>query len=243
MTQKETLLIKSYELKNELLALRGKETMNIEDLTTGWWFKREVENARVYALKDKIERLTKDIEEQKAKNEKQARNEAFYQTEAGKAQRAYLEGLRQREEESFTNLQNEYLDNLKAWVKDFLGEHWTVRRASVGDVEFQVWDADKADFVFGSEIDVRYERDCWLKDGAERFDTNIGAMGSFDILDDAPYGRCRYYMDLGKFLSDKGRLEGLKRTMRTYEDKVSEVRSHIGFINFQLENPVISDNQ
>ena len=45
MTQKETLLIKSYELKNELLALRGKETMNIEDLTTGWWFKREVENS------------------------------------------------------------------------------------------------------------------------------------------------------------------------------------------------------
>lgn len=239
MTQKETLLIKYYELNNELKALRGEETDNIEELTSGWRYQDTLKNSRVYELKDRIERLNKAIETQKAKNEKQARVDAFYQTEKGKARKEYLEELLKKEEESFTNLNNRNTDTLKTWIKDFLGDHWTVRRAGKGSVDFQIWDADKADYVFGSEIEIRYEKCSWMRDGAERFETNIGAMGSFNVLEDDVTGRARFYMDLGKFLANKGKLEELKHFMRNYEEALETVQAHVNFINYELENPTI----
>lgn len=239
MTQKELLLKKRYELQNELKALRGEETINLEEMIGSWRFNQQAKEERVYSLQMDVQRLTKEIETQKAKNERKARNDGYYSTERGKAMKEYLEKLRETETGRIAMYQSESLNNFKQWIKEFLGEHWSVSHFDTGRVDFRIRKADNSDFVFGSEIEVRYEKESWLNDGKERFETNIGAMGSFGILDQDPESRCRFYMDLGKFLSNKEKLQELKELMKSYETTLVALRDHIRMIDHQLENPII----
>ena len=128
-------------------------------------------------------------------------------------------------------------DMMKTWIKDFLGANWTVRRMSKGRICFAIWDADKAQFVFGSEIEVDAARNRW-GDDKEEFETNIGAMGTFDLMDTAPATRARFYMDLGKFLADKERLTNLKNFMYLYEDQLTAIADKAQALNDELLNPL-----
>ena len=231
-TRKEKLLAQIYELENQLRALRGEEP---KEPTSHFY--READQAYEHDLKNRLARLPQIIEEQKAENDRKAKTEAYYATEEGAARKARLQehkDLLCRQYEA-TKACSE--DMMKSWIKDFLGDHWTVQRMNKGRICFSIWDADKAKFVFGSDIEVDVERNRWHK-GDEEFSTNIGAMGSFDLMDTEPATRARFYMDLGKFLSDKERLTNLKNFMYLYEDQLTAITDKAKELNDELINPL-----
>ena len=238
-TQKEKLLAEKYRLQNELLILRGQEPKDLDAIFADrYYFRREAEDARVYGLNDDIQRLHKAIQQQKVENERNAKTAAYYETEEGKARKAQLQERKEAIGQQFESTKAVALEMMKTWIKDFLGAHWTVRYMSKNSITFQVWDADKADYVFGSSIEVSAERNSWLHDGRDRFETNIGAMGSFELLDCDTNTRARYYMDLGKFLTDKERLTGLKNMMFLFEDRLDALCDEARTISQEIENPL-----
>lgn len=231
-TRKEKLLAQIYELENQLRALRGEEP---KEPTNSFY--READSAYEYQLKDRLARLPQIIEEQKAENDRKEKTEAYYATEEGAAHRARLmeqKDLICRQYDATKACSEEMM---KTWIKDFLGAHWTVRRISKGRICFAIWDAEKAQFVFGSEIEVDAARNRW-GDDKEEFETNVGAMGSFNLMDTAPATRARFYMDLGKFLADKERLTNLKNFMYLYEDQLTAIADKAQALNDELINPL-----
>lgn len=233
-TRKEALLAQKIELQNQLADLRGQEHIELE----AWQFRREAKDAREYGLKDDIERLGKAIEAQKAENDRKAKTEAYYATAEGQARKAELEARKEQLDLEFSSLNTVVLDMLKTWIKDFLGDHWTVRRLNKGRVDFQVWDQEKKEYVFGSEIEIWAEKHSYWNDDRERFETNVGAMGSFSLLDQEPSTRARFYLDLGKFLADKERLSNLKNMMFLYEDRLNEIAKGINETEAEYVNPL-----
>lgn len=233
-TRKEALLARKIELQNRLAALKGEEPRQLET----WEFRREAKDAREYGLKDDIERLTKAIDKQIIENDRRAQTEAYYATEEGQARKAALEEKKEQLDMERISLNSVFYDMMKSWIRQFLGDHWTVRRCNKGNVSFQIFDAEKADYVFGSEIEVYADKNYYWNDNKERFETNVGTMGSFDLLDQEPGTRARFYMDLGKFLSDRERLSNLKSMMFLYEDRLVEIHNQMKANEAELENPL-----
>lgn len=237
-TKKEALLVKTYELANELNALEGKEPRyNVEALVGSWRFQKEVKEARVDDLKRRVENYTRMIEEQKVENEKKAKIEAYYATPEGAERKARLDAR-------MAVLANEYdaynaaaETMFREWIRVFLGNHWTAKRVCPGCVTFGIWDADKNEFVFGSEIEVSYDKyDYWKK--GEKFETNVGSMGTFDLCDTKVGTRARFYIDLGRFLMDKEKLAELKTMCFAYTDKIEELRAEAKAVRDELDNPL-----
>lgn len=238
MTRKENLLKKKYELQNELRILRGEEPYDIDALTTGWRFRDNAQKEREYRLKADIESLEKSIEKQKADNDKKAKSNAYYETEEGKTFKAQLTNQKDIEIQAFEEYENNMLEVFKTWIKGYLGSHWTVKHLYDHGIGFGVWDADKTDFVFGQTLEIRCERHHYWKDGREQFETNVGTTGSFDILEQNIGDRALFYVDLGKFLSDKIKLNELKERMFLYSETLDMMRKRIREINNKLENPL-----
>lgn len=238
MTRKENLLKRKYELQNELRNLRGEELYDIEVLTDGWRFRDNARKEREYRLKADIESLEKSIEKQKADNDKKGKTDAYYETVEGKVFKAQLVNQKDIEIGAFEEYENNMLEEFKIWIKGYLGSHWTVKRLYDHGIDFAIWDADKADFVFGQNIEIRCEKHHYWKDGAEQFETNIGTTGSFDILEQNIGDRALFYVDLGKFLLDKIKLNELKEKMFLYSETLDMMRKRIREINNKLENPL-----
>ena len=139
MTRKETLLRKKYELQNTLRALRGEEPLDLESLTSGWQFRKAIEDTREYCLKYAIENLEKAIDEQKLKNEIKASADAFYMTAEGEELKAALEAEQAELSNAFYSHENKCREELKKFIKDLLGDHWTVKFLSDTALDFSVW--------------------------------------------------------------------------------------------------------
>lgn len=238
LTKKEALLVKTYELQNELNVLEGKEPRyNVEAMVGGWKFQKAVKEARVADLEQSIENYTRMIEKQKIENEKKARIEEYYATPEGAERRGELQGRMNILEAKFDIYGDAAKIMFDYWVKHFLGEYWAVKRVYPGSVSFGIWDAEKAEFVFGSEIEVSYDKyDYWKK--GEKFETNVGSMGTFDILDTQANTRARFYIDLGRFLMDKEKLEELKTMCFAYTDRIEELRAEYKAVRDELDNPL-----
>ena len=238
MTRKATLLLRKYELQNELRSLRGEQTIDLQKVTTDWRWRSEVSTSRELYLKQEIESLEKAIAAQKAKNDKDAATAAFFATEGGAEMKARLEAEKKEAAAEFNTHENAALEELKAWVKNFLGEHWTVKFLSDDAVDFAVWDADKADFVFGQNIEVRCEKHYYWNENKERFETNVGTTGSFDLTRQDAGSRGRFYIDLGRFPDNAQKLDELKNFMFRFHDEREAIRDRVRSANAQLENPL-----
>ena len=238
MTRKETLLTQKYELQNTLRTLRGEEPRDITLLTTGWKFQQAVRDAREYSLKQEIAQLETAIANQKAENEKKAKTEAYYATEEGAAHKAQLENEKEIQIGAYNEYSNNTLEAMKSWIQDFLGEHWTVKFMSDNCIEFAVWNAEAGKFAFGQEINVRAEKHDYLNSSKELFETNIGSTGSFGLTEQEVGDRARYYIDLGKFLSDTTKLAQLKNRMFLFAETLEDIRDCVRRLNAELENPL-----
>ena len=239
MTRKETLLTQKYELQNTLRTLRGEEPRDITLLTTGWKFQQAVRDAREYSLKQEIAQLETAIANQKAENEKKAKTEAYYATEEGKAHKAQLENEKKIQIGAYNEYSNNTLEAMKIWIKEFLGEHWTVKFMSDNCIEFAVWNAEIGKFAFGQEINVRAEKHDYLNSSKELFETNIGSTGSFNLTEQEVGDRARYYIDRGKFLGNTTKLAQLKNKMFLFAETLEDIRDCVRRINAELENPLV----
>ena len=238
MTRKETLLTRKYELQNELRILRGEEPYNLAERTSDWKFRQTAKEEREYTLKADIERLTEAIAKQKVDNERNAKTAAYYATEEGAAHKAQLENEKEIQIGAYNEYSNNTLEEMKSWIKDFLGEHWTVKFMNDTCIEFAVWNAETGKFAFGQEIEVRAEQNYYLNDNKELFETNVGSTGSFNIEEQEIGDRARFYIDLGKFLSDPAKLARLKNRMFLFAETLEDIRDCVRRINAELENPL-----
>ena len=211
-TKKEALLVKTYELANELNALEGKEPRyNVEALVGSWRFQKEVKEARVAA----DDCATPEGAERKEKLEAKLNDIGWeFETQKYRAEVMFRE-----------------------WIRVFLGNHWTAKRVCPGCVTFGIWDEDKAEFVFGSEIEVSYDKyDYWKK--GEKFETNVGSMGTFDLCDTRVDTRARFYIDLGRFLMNAEKLAELKTMCFAYTDRIEELRTEAKAVRDEIDNPL-----
>lgn len=158
MTRKETLLARKYELLNEFRTLRGEEPYDLAERTSDWKFYQTAKEEREYSLKEDIECLTALIAKQKVDNERNAKTAAYYATEEGAAHKAQLENEKEIQIGAYNEYSNNTLEEMKSWIKDFLGEHWTVKFMSDNCIEFAVWNAETEKFAFGQDINVRAEK-------------------------------------------------------------------------------------
>ena len=225
MTRKETLLARKYELQNTLRILRGEEPYDLAERTSD-------------CLKADIERLEAAIAKQKVDNERKAKTAAYYATEEGAAHKAQLENEKEIQIGAYNEYSNNTLEAMKSWIKDFLGEHWTVKFMSDNCIEFAVWNAETGKFAFGQEINVRAEKHDYLNSSKELFETNIGSTGSFGLTEQEVGDRARYYIDLGKFLSDTTKLAQLKNRMFLFAETLEDIRDCVRRLNAELENPL-----
>ena len=238
MTRKETLLTQKYELQNQLRALRGEELRDITLLTSGWKFQQAVKDAREYSLKQEIEQLETAIANQKEENEKKAKTEAYFATEEGAARKAQLEEQKIKEINNYNEYCNTSLEEMKAWIKEFLGQHWSVKFMTDTCIGFAVWNAETGKFAFGQEIEVNAEQHYFFNDNKELFETNVGSTGSFNIEEREVGDRARFYIDLGRFLSDTTKLAQLKNKMFLYAETLADIRDCVRRLNAELENPL-----
>ena len=237
-TKKEALLYKKYQLENEIDEMNGRKPRhNLEEDVTTWRFKKDAQDERVADLQHEIEVYEIAVARKKEENEKAAKIEAYYSTQEGAERKAKLEADRAVLAGEYEAYKGAAEVLFKDWIKHFLGNHWTVKCMHPGYVQFCIWDADKGAFVFGSDIEVSYEKyDYWKK--GEKFETNVGSMGSFDIFDTRTETRARYYIDLGKFLDGDDKLSELKLMCFAYTDKIEEIRGKIKAVRDELENPL-----
>ena len=103
-------------------------------------------------------------------------------------------------------------------------------------IEFAVWNAETGKFAFGQEIEVRAEQN-YLNDNKELFETNVGSTGSFNIEEQEIGDRARFYIDLGKFLSDPAKL-ARSRTGCSFSQRPERHQDCVRRINAELENPL-----
>jgi hypothetical protein len=238
MTRKETLLARKYELQNELRILRGEEPYDLAERTSDWKFRQTAKEEREYTLKADIERLEAAIAKQKVDNERNAKTAAYYATEEGAAHKAQLENEKEIQIGAYNEYSNSTIEAMKSWIKEFLGEHWTVKFMSDNCIEFAVWNAETGKFAFGQEINIRAEKHDYLNNSKELFETNIGSTGSFGLTEQEVGDRARYYIDLGKFLSDTTKLAQLKNRMFLFAETLEDIRDCVRRLNAELENPL-----
>nr|DAO21514.1 MAG TPA: hypothetical protein [Caudoviricetes sp.] len=239
MTRKETLLLENYRLYNELYTLRGntENLTDLDSLVSHWKFRDEAKNSTVYDLQSSNESLRKSIDRERKVIEQKAAAEAYFATEEGQARKAEL----LKSEEELCQRMTEFMGNREAffngWIKEFLGNYWKLYYLSDSRIEFAIADPkDENKEVFGQSIEIYFEKHYW--NGKERFDTNVGTCGGFDLLACEQGDRARFYIDLGRFLSDKTRLEALRTMLFRYKDTLDQMREGLDKIESELENPL-----
>ena len=130
-------------------------------------------------------------------------------------------------------------DFYRKWIKEFLGGHWTLSFLHGSRLEFAVVDPQNEDrLVFGQTIQIWFERRDWK--GEERFETNIGSTGGFDILAAGQGDRARFYIDLGRFLADTQRMAELKEMLFDYKDSLDALYKTRDGIEKELNEPELS---
>ena len=238
MTRKETLLLEKYRLFNELDTLRGntENLTDLDSLVNNWKFRDEAKNSTVYDLQSSNESLRRSIVRERMVIEQKAAAEAYFATEEGQARKVSLlkseEELRQRMTEFMENRESFF----NSWIKEFLGSYWKLYYLSDSRIEFAIADPkDESKEVFGQSIEIYFDKNYWGK--KERFETNVGTCGGFSLLASEQGDRARFYIDLGRFLSDKTRLEALRTMLFRYKDTLDQMREELTNIENELANP------
>lgn len=238
MTRKETLLLEKYRLVNELNTLKGntENLTDLDSLVNNWKFRDEAKNSTVYDLQSTNESLRRSIVRERMVIEQKAAAEAYFATEEGQARKASL----LKSEEDLRQRMTEYMENresfFNSWIKEFLGSYWKLYYLSDSRIEFAIADPkDENKEVFGQSIEIYFDKDYWGK--KERFETNVGTCGGFSLLACEQGDRARFYIDLGRFLSDKTRLEALRTMLFRYKETLDQMREQLKNIESELANP------
>lgn len=233
MTRKETLYTERHELQNQLRALRGEETHPMLD---GWRLRQALDDERVLFIQKDIEDLHKAITKQEAENARKARAEEFYSTPEGQAYKASLKAqLQDVYKVQEANMESQ-LNYLNKTIRAALGERWAVKNLSEVGVDFGRLKEDGTDYIFGQTIEIRAEQDYFGK--RERFETNIGTTGGFDLESEDTDSRRQFYIDLGNLLTQTDTLASIKQSIFNYHDRMETNRETGRSLQAKLNNPL-----
>ena len=232
-TRKQALAEQVCNAENEYRALKGMDKKEFSQYD----YNEMARKNREYELHSQLEKWQGMIGKEREAQEIMAKREAFYATEAGAAYKAAREEAVEYVKDAIRENKEAYENWLNHFAVKYLGENWGVKGFSDSYANFAIKNGEK--FVFGSEIDVYYtER--WFGDG-ERFEVNIGSMGSFNPLDTDPLGRGAFYVGFGKLVSNYNALTFLRSRMKMHAQHRESLRDRLQELKDELNNPKIEE--
>ena len=76
----------------------------------------------------------------------------------------------------------------------------------------------------------------------DRFEVSVGSTGPFEALETAQGDRARFYIDLGRLLSDQQGLQALRERLFQHADKMNEIRRRIKAAQDRKDNPFTAES-
>lgn len=230
MTKKENLLIRAVAAENEIAVLTGKAQFifksddhrrNLADATTA------------YELEQRIKRAERNLEAAK----QQAKLDAFYATEEGKAFKAKCEARLNELEETRSLILDATGSRCQALIQEQLGKGWDIN-FDEGRIEIGLLSDDESNrkFIFGHTFELRYKYDYDYIANEIKFilEMNYGTMGGFDLLTDKK--RTEFIIGLGK-VTDPDLIDDLKGILQDLTDCLEANRKENRRIKDFLKNP------
>lgn len=233
MTRKENLLNQAVAKENQLAELTGKAqfTFKSEDHR-----RNLADKTTVYDLQERIKRAEREIEAAK----QQAKLDAYYATEEGKAFKAHSEARKEELRDSLQLHIEATGSQCKAMIKEYLGEGWDI---IFGDslIEIGLLSDDDSNrrFIFGHSFELRFKYDYKYgrNDNVERYfklDLNYGCMGGFDPLTDKSH--TDFIIGLGKFAAPDF-IAKLKGILQDLTDSLEAIHKEYCQIEDALKAP------
>ena len=243
MTRKEILFRENITLWNEYYTLTGSaNSTDLGEYEKTYRYQKALKESRAYDLQQANESLRHKIEVVKAKNEQAAKVEEFYQTPEGRTLMAELDAQELSAIVEFKETDEAMRAELKSYIQRTLGEHWTLVNLSPSCVTFGIIKPGaKDDTCFGQNIEIFYERNCWFTK-EDRFEVSVGSTGPFEALETAQGDRARFYIDLGRLLSDQQGLQALRERLLQHADKMNEIRRRIKATQDRKDNPFTAES-
>ena len=210
MTKKEKLYLEILEVRNQVYVLQGEQDKCIENLEKY----SECYPFQSYARVRKVADLEKElaIAKQALKDaQNKARQEAYFETEEGKAFKKDVETKIENNRKAEKALREEAHATLNKFVQDLLGKDFAVTRFCWDYFEVALIKEYAEDGtpigLFGHEFSVHYYSNKW--------ELNYGTMGAFDMCEDKT--RARYLQGLATFANServKDVLKGIAQSLK-----------------------------
>lgn len=223
MTPKEKIYAQIIDVQNEERKILGLVPIDKEkSLASGF--------ARNHTIKELEEDLAIAYH-RLATTKRQAKIDAFYQTEAGIAYKSELEARRESLLAKYTDSQTATLRKVREFLDKTVGSEWKIQ--GFGDTSFALQLCnDSGKDLFGHDIDFHYSS------RESRFKMNYGSIGSFDPTADP----CRSaYLKGMATLADPVIAQELKGILMDYAKTCNRIRSEEYDINTDLQNPPIDE--
>ena len=242
MTRKEILFRENITLWNEYNTLIGAATTDLDEYAQTYKYQKALKESRAFDLESANKSLRQKIEKAKAEKERAAKVEAFYQTPEGIRLLSELDAQELSAIVEFKETDEAMRAELKSYIQRTLGEHWTLVNLSPSCVTFGIIKPGaKDDTCFGQNIEIFYERNCWFTK-EDRFEVSVGSTGPFEALETAQGDRARFYIDLGRLLSDQQGLQALRERLFQHADKMNEIRRRIKAAQDRKDNPFTTES-
>jgi hypothetical protein len=212
MTKKEKLYFEYLRLNNELMSLRGEETVAVsEETVRDNQFKK---NANGYSV-SQLESMISNTQDSIAKTKQKNAIDAWFKTPDGIRYRALHTKREEALKEERTSLILNTREKISKMVKTALGDKWAVPHIALGGsgnirvgVIKNVREDGYEECHFGCTFEIFFESvDCSLEK-KEEFNMSFASKGSFDPVDDEVSKE--YVIGMGKFVSNTFMLKELK---------------------------------
>ena len=226
MTRKEILFRENITLWNEYNTLIGAATTDLDEYAQTYKYQKALKESRAFDLERANESLRQKIEKAKAEKERAAKVEAFYQTPEGIRLLSELDAQELAAIVEFKETDEAMRRELQDYIRRTLGEYWILEKET----------------VFGQTIEIFYERNSWFT-CKDRFEVSVGSTGPFEALETAQGDRARFYIDLGRLLSDQQGLQALRERLFQHAETMDQIRSRIKAIQDRKDNPFGTESE
>lgn len=250
MKTKIELLEAVYRAKNKIAEVTGEKMLDIENLTKSFRFFREVENSKMYELKERLETLERQYKDTIEKNERDLKRDAYYATPEGAEHKNNLEQEIAQLQNAWHRTFHDDVRYLEKRIQQGLGEHWGVinydsRCLNIGVIDMGKTTPENCEYFFGQSIEIRYERNPFGS-GKETYQANCGTCGSFNMEGGDQVGeRALFYAGIGKLFSDKQLIGDIKsvmalssQTLERYCDQMEKLQKELEYPTKQAETVV-----
>ena len=242
MTRKEILFRENITLWNEYNTLTGAATTDLDEYAQTYKYQKALKESRAFDLESANESLRQKIEKAKAEKERAAKVEAFYQTPEGIRLLSELDAQELAAIVEFKETDEAMRRELQDYIHRTLGEYWTLENLGPTCVSFAIRKpGSEKETVFGQTIEIFYERNSWFT-CKDRFEVSVGSTGPFEALETAQGDRARFYIDLGRLLSDQQGLQALRERLFQHADKMNEIRLRIKAAQDRKDNPFTAES-